>query len=142
MNTPVTAKTTAPQLFRDRREAGRALAELLSGFRDHDDVVVLGLARGGVPVAFEVAASLRLPLDVFVVRKLGLPGNEEFAFGGNRSRRTHRARRRRGASRPSHPRTVADRGRTRDPHAREAREAVPRGSSAAGDRRHDRHPRR
>ncbi|MDV6307341.1 erythromycin esterase family protein [Gordonia amicalis] len=81
MNTPVTAKTTAPQLFRDRREAGRALAELLSGFRDHDDVVVLGLARGGVPVAFEVAASLRLPLDVFVVRKLGLPGNEEFAFG-------------------------------------------------------------
>lgn len=53
----------------------------MSGFHDHDDVVVLGLARGGVPVAFEVASALRLPLDVFVVRKLGLPGHEEFAFG-------------------------------------------------------------
>ncbi|SCC27600.1 Predicted phosphoribosyltransferase [Gordonia sp. v-85] len=53
----------------------------MSGFHDHDDVVVLALARGGVPVAFEVASALRLPLDVFVVRKLGLPGHEEFAFG-------------------------------------------------------------
>ncbi len=81
MNSRVTPQTATPQLFRDRREAGRALAELLDGFRDHDDVIVLGLARGGVPVAFEVAAALHLPLDVFVVRKLGLPGHEEFAFG-------------------------------------------------------------
>jgi putative phosphoribosyl transferase len=67
--------------FHDRREAGRLLAELLSQYEGRDDVVVLALPRGGVPVASEVARALRVPLDVFVVRKLGVPGHEELAFG-------------------------------------------------------------
>lgn len=69
------------RVFRDRREAGRVLADLLSAYRDKKDVVVLGLARGGIPVAWEVAAALGVPLDAFVVRKLGAPGHEEFAMG-------------------------------------------------------------
>src|SRR5438270_5087403 len=67
--------------FRDRTEAGRLLAEKLSHYRDRDDVAVLALPRGGVPVAFEVARTLHAPLDVFLVRKLGLPGHEELAMG-------------------------------------------------------------
>lgn len=67
--------------FLNRREAGVELAAKLSRFAGRRDVVVLGLARGGVPVAFEVARRLRAPLDVFVVRKLGAPGQEEFAIG-------------------------------------------------------------
>ena len=69
------------RIFRDRREAGQVLAGLLEGYRDRDDVVVLGLARGGLPVAYEVARALRAPLDAFIVRKLGAPGHEEFAVG-------------------------------------------------------------
>ncbi len=71
----------AARRFVDRREAGRALAGLLQHHRGHDDVVVLGLARGGVPVAFEVARSLGARLDVLVVRKLGLPSQPELAMG-------------------------------------------------------------
>jgi putative phosphoribosyl transferase len=67
--------------FADRHEAGRRLAEELMAHAGRDDVVVLGLPRGGVPVAFEVANALRAPLDVFVVRKLGVPGHEELAMG-------------------------------------------------------------
>jgi len=67
--------------FRDRRHAGQALAAALSRYAGRDDVVVLALPRGGVPVAFEVAGSLRAPLDVFLVRKLGVPGHEELAMG-------------------------------------------------------------
>jgi putative phosphoribosyl transferase len=67
--------------FRNRAEAGRTLARLLSRYAGRDDVVVLALPRGGVPVAFEVARELGAPLDVFVVRKLGLPGHEELAMG-------------------------------------------------------------
>jgi len=67
--------------FRDRREAGRLLAAKLSAYANRPDVVVLALPRGGVPVAAEVARALGAPLDVFVVRKLGVPGHEEFAFG-------------------------------------------------------------
>lgn len=74
-------RKTPRRIFRDRREAGRVLADLLDGYRGRDDVVVLGLARGGVPVAWEVAAALAAPLDAFVVRKLGAPGHEEFAMG-------------------------------------------------------------
>ncbi|HEY3186334.1 MAG TPA: phosphoribosyltransferase [Solirubrobacteraceae bacterium] len=70
-----------PPGFRDRREAGRLLAEQLRGHAGRDDVLVLGLPRGGVPVAFELARALDAPLDVFVVRKLGLPGREELALG-------------------------------------------------------------
>ncbi len=68
-------------LFSDRREAGRLLAAGLSEFADRPDVLVLALPRGGVPVAFEVASALHVPLDVFVVRKLGAPGQEELAIG-------------------------------------------------------------
>ena len=67
--------------FPNRVEAGRQLAEKLTAYRGHADAIVLGLPRGGVPVAHEVAASLGLPLDVFVVRKLGVPGYEELAMG-------------------------------------------------------------
>jgi erythromycin esterase-like protein/orotate phosphoribosyltransferase len=69
------------RLFRDRRDAGRFLAGLLDAYRDRPDVVVLGLPRGGVPVAYEVATALGAPLDVFVVRKLGVPDQEELAMG-------------------------------------------------------------
>ncbi|BBY37544.1 hypothetical protein MMAN_16780 [Mycobacterium mantenii] len=67
--------------FVDRREAGRALARELTSYRGRDDVLVLGLARGGVPVAWEVAAALGAPLDVFLVRKLGVPHWSELAMG-------------------------------------------------------------
>ena len=67
--------------FADRGQAGQELAEELSEYADQEDVVVLGLPRGGVPVAFEVAEALDAPLDVFVVRKLGVPGNPELAMG-------------------------------------------------------------
>jgi len=67
--------------FANRAEAGRQLAEKLSAYRNHASAIVLGLPRGGVPVASEVAARLGLPLDVFVVRKLGVPGYEELAMG-------------------------------------------------------------
>src|SRR5258708_15497768 len=69
------------RVFRDRRDAGRVLAGLLEHYRGRDDVVVLGLPRGGVPVAYEIATALDAPLDVFVVRKLGVPGHEELAMG-------------------------------------------------------------
>ena len=67
--------------FKDRSEAGRLLATRLSAYANRPDVVVLALPRGGVPVAFEVAQALNAPLDVFVVRKLGVPGHEELAMG-------------------------------------------------------------
>jgi putative phosphoribosyl transferase len=68
-------------LFQDRRHAGQVLAERLSAYANRPDVLVLALPRGGVPVAFEVARALHAPLDVFLVRKLGLPGHEELAMG-------------------------------------------------------------
>src|SRR5215471_261535 len=67
--------------FPNRIEAGRQLAEKLEKYAGRDDVIVLGLPRGGVPVANEVAKHLRVPLDVFIVRKLGVPGFEELAAG-------------------------------------------------------------
>lgn len=67
--------------YRDRVEAGRVLASLLTRYAGRWDVVVLGLPRGGVPVAFEVAQALNVPLDVLLVRKLGVPGHEELAMG-------------------------------------------------------------
>ncbi len=67
--------------FRDRREAGRQLAQHLAAYANRPDVLVLALPRGGVPVAYEVARALHAPLDVFLVRKLGLPGHEEYAMG-------------------------------------------------------------
>ena len=67
--------------FLNRAEAGRLLAEKLEKYAGRDDVIVLGLPRGGVPVAYEVAKRLSVPLDVFIVRKLGVPGFEELAAG-------------------------------------------------------------
>ncbi|MBV8115682.1 MAG: phosphoribosyltransferase [Silvibacterium sp.] len=67
--------------FKDRRDAGRQLARRLSQYAGDVDVIVLGIPHGGVPVAFEVAQALRAPLDVFLSGKLGVPGNEELAFG-------------------------------------------------------------
>lgn len=69
------------KIFKDRTEAGQFLAEKLTGYANRADVVVLALPRGGVPVAYEVANRLKAPLDVFVVRKLGVPGQEELAMG-------------------------------------------------------------
>jgi putative phosphoribosyl transferase len=67
--------------FHDRSDAGRALAGRLQDYAGRRDAIVLGLARGGMPVAYEVASALGLPLDVFLVRKLGVPGHEELAMG-------------------------------------------------------------
>jgi putative phosphoribosyl transferase len=69
------------RIFRDRRDAGRALARELAAYRGRDGLLVLGLPRGGVPVAWEVAAALAAPLDVFLVRKLGVPRWTELAMG-------------------------------------------------------------
>ncbi|HJW34856.1 MAG TPA: phosphoribosyltransferase [Holophagaceae bacterium] len=68
-------------LYQDRKEAGQTLALALRAFRNRKDAIVLGLPRGGVPVACQVAEALHLPLDIFLVRKLGLPGHEELAMG-------------------------------------------------------------
>src|SRR6266496_4121761 len=67
--------------FRDRSEAGRMLAARLEKYAGRDDVIVFGLPRGGVPVAFEVARGIGAPLDVFIVRKIGVPWHEELAMG-------------------------------------------------------------
>jgi len=68
-------------IFKDRADAGRKLAARLTRYADQDNVLVLALPRGGVPVAYEVAKELKAPLDVFLVRKLGVPGHEELAMG-------------------------------------------------------------
>jgi putative phosphoribosyl transferase len=68
-------------MFRDRVDAGRQLSKRLLHYRDREDTVVLGIPRGGVPVAFEVANALRVPLDILIVRKLGAPGQPELAMG-------------------------------------------------------------
>lgn len=68
-------------MFQNRRDAGRALANRLSDYKGRNDTVIVALPRGGVPVGYEVARALDAPLDVFIVRKLGAPGNEELAIG-------------------------------------------------------------
>src|SRR5436305_1484576 len=85
---PDTLARTAPELrrgttmlFRDRTDAGRALASRLLAYANQPETLVLALPRGGVPVAYEVAEALDAPLDVFLVRKLGVPGQEELAMG-------------------------------------------------------------
>lgn len=69
------------QIFHDRHDAGRFLSQKLLQYKDQTGVIVLGLPRGGVPVAYEVALALHAPLDVFIVMKIGTPGNEEMAMG-------------------------------------------------------------
>ncbi len=68
-------------LFKNRRDAGSKLASKLQHYKNKNDVIVLALPRGGVPVAFEIAMALHVPLDVFIIRKLGVPGQEELAMG-------------------------------------------------------------
>ncbi|GLP82769.1 erythromycin esterase family protein [Mycobacterium antarcticum] len=75
------ARDARAAVFRSRDEAGRVLGDLLSAYEGRDDVIVVGLARGGVPVAYQVACALGAPLDCFIVRKLGVPGHDEFAMG-------------------------------------------------------------
>jgi putative phosphoribosyl transferase len=70
-----------PAMFKDRADAGRLLAASLKEYASQPDLLVLGLPRGGVPVAFEVARPLKAPLDIFLIRKLGVPGYEELAMG-------------------------------------------------------------
>ncbi len=74
-------KALVAMLYRNRSQAGKVLAETLHDYANRGDVIVLALPRGGVPVAFEIARSLIAPLDVFIVRKLGVPGHEELAMG-------------------------------------------------------------
>ena len=75
------SEATTKALFRDRRDAGKKLAQKLTGYAGRKDVVILALPRGGVPVAYEVSQALQVPMDVFIVRKLGWPGHEEMAIG-------------------------------------------------------------
>jgi putative phosphoribosyl transferase len=75
------SKGATAMIFHDRHDAGRQLAARLAAYANRPDVLVLGLPRGGVPVAFEVAKALAAPLDIFLVRKLGVPGREELAMG-------------------------------------------------------------
>ncbi|MEZ4663676.1 MAG: phosphoribosyltransferase [Caldilineaceae bacterium] len=72
---------TQMKTLRDRADAGRQLAQKLTAYAERSDVLVLGLARGGIPVAYEIAKALHVPLDVLIVRKLGVPGHEELAMG-------------------------------------------------------------
>jgi putative phosphoribosyl transferase len=92
-----------PRTFRDRRDAGRVLAGELAQYRGRDGLLVLGLARGGVPVGWEVAAALKADFDVFLVRKLGVPQWPELAMGalasGGGAVRRSPDRRRRGPAR-------------------------------------------
>lgn len=81
MSNMIHTKEDKIALFRDRRDAGRKLAQQLTDYVGRNDVIVLALPRGGVPVAYEVASALHAPLDIFIVRKLGLPGHEEVAIG-------------------------------------------------------------
>ena len=78
---PVSISSRSDRPFTDHREAGKELAAKLAAYRGRPDDVVLALPRGGVPVAFEVAEALDAPLDIFLVRKLGMPGHPEFAIG-------------------------------------------------------------
>lgn len=79
--TPHEPHHTMPRMFRDRAEAGRLLAERLTAYRQDPAGLILALPRGGVPVGYEISLALGLPLDVFITRKLGAPGNPEFAIG-------------------------------------------------------------
>ncbi len=78
---PENTMEVPPKYFRDRRDAGRSLAARLRQYANTPDVLVLALPRGGVPVAYEVACALNAPMDLFLVRKLGVPGREELAMG-------------------------------------------------------------
>ena len=96
-------------IFNNRKEAGQALAALLDMYAHRDDTLVLALPRGGMPVAYEVAREIDAPLDVFLVRKLGVPGQEELAMGAI-STGGMRSLEPRGGPRPGNPRRSCRRG--------------------------------
>jgi len=118
--------------FRDRSEAGQLLADELAAYANRDDVVVLALPRGGVPVGYEVARALGAPLDVFLVRKLGLPGQEELAMGALASDGT-RVVNEELVERLRLPRDLIDRVAAGEAVELERREALYRGNRPATD---------
>jgi putative phosphoribosyl transferase len=81
MPIPMSGGSANETRFRSRTEAGKLLANKLTQYANHNDVIVLGIPRGGIPVAFEIATALNAPLDICVARKLGVPGNQELAMG-------------------------------------------------------------
>ena len=120
--------------FRDRSEAGRVLAQQLTEYAGRDDVIVLALPRGGIPVGYEVAKALGAPLEVFVARKLGVPGHQELAMGaiasGGSAVLDHGLVRRLGVTQAQLDRAVADETREL-----ERREQAYRGDREAPDLR-------
>src|SRR3977135_422248 len=118
--------------FRDRREAGRQLAQHLASYANRPDVCVLALRRGGVPVAYEVARALHAPLDVFLVRKLGLPGHEELAMGAVASGGV-RGLNRDGVDRLQIPEALIDAATRREMQELERRERAYRGDRPLPD---------
>ena len=134
------ARRNARRMFRDRRDAGHVLADELTSYRGQDDLLVLGLARGGVPVAWQVAPSLRAPLDVFLVRKLGVPQWQELAMGALASGGGVVDQRQPGAQPRHQRRGAAGRDRARDRRVEPPRAGVPRRPPARRPRGQDRDP--
>jgi hypothetical protein len=129
-----------PERFRNRNEAGRRLAEKLTAYANRPDVLVLALPRGGVPVAHEVARALGAPLDVFLVRKLGVPGYEELAMGAVATGGVRVLNDQIGAA-PGHPGVCDRRGcGTGAAGTGAARAPLPRGSSTPRRSWSDRDP--
>lgn len=119
-------------IFPDRREAGRELAQRLMNYAGQENTVVLALPRGGVPVGFEVAEALHLPLEVFVVRKLGVPGHEELAMGAIASGGV-RVLNREVLARFRHPEEIIAEAAAREMQELERREFLYRGRRPAID---------
>jgi putative phosphoribosyl transferase len=119
-------------LFHDRLHAGAELARRMTAYRGREDVLVLGLPRGGVPVAYEVARELGVPLDIFLVRKLGVPGHEEFAMGAIASGGV-RVLNSRVVDALAIPRQVIDRVAAQEQRELERREAVYRRGQPPAD---------
>jgi predicted phosphoribosyltransferase len=118
--------------FKDRSEAGRLLAGALNHYRDRPDAMVLALPRGGVPVGYEIASILNLPLDVFIVRKLGVPGEEELAMGAIASGNV-RALNQSVIEQLNIPESVIDTVANREAHEVERRERLYRGDKPPVD---------
>jgi len=129
---PAAAQREKPTRFRDRTQAGTYLAEQLGRYRGRADLLVLGIPRGGVPVAFEIAGALDAPLDVLVVRKLGLPGQPELAMGAIASGGI-RVVNNDVVAGPRIPKRVIDAVARREQHELERRERIFRGDRKAID---------
>ena len=128
------------RVFKDRREAGQVLAGLLEAYRGRPDVVVLGLARGGIPVAYEVAKALGVPLDAFIVRKLGGARTRGIRGGRAGQRRTGGGQRRRAARSAGQPGAAAGDRRTGGAGTGAPGGGPTAATGPAGCHRQDRHP--